>query len=99
MIAFTVVHYLLNICYGMAIVAGVHGAEGAPSLIFGVGFGFLMLEFAFALLSAALWQSALGTLAWIRIFGGSVIGAGVAFLAVNRNHPLAELLHNAEEET
>lgn len=98
-IAFTVVHYLLNICYGIAIVAGVHGAVRAPSLIFGIGFGLLMLEFAFALLSAALWHSPLGTLAWLRIFGGSLIGAVVAFLVVARRHPLAELLHRAEEET
>lgn len=98
-IAFTVVHYLLNIAYGAAIMAGVHGAVRAPSLIFGIGFGFLMLEFAFALLSAALWHSPLGALAFLRIFGGSVIGAAVAFAVIMRHHPLATLLHQAEEET
>ena len=98
-IAFTLVHYLLNIAYGTAIMAGVHGAVRAPSLIFGIGFGFLMLEFAFALLSAALWHSPLGSLAFLRIFGGSVIGAGVAFTVILRHHPLAALLHKAEEET
>jgi hypothetical protein len=97
-IAFTVVHYLLNIFYGLAIMSGIHGAVHAPSLIFGIGFGLLMLEFAFALLSAALWHSPLGTLAWLRIFGGSVIGATVAFLVIARRHPLAELLHQAEDE-
>ena len=98
-IAFTIVHYLLNIAYGAAIMAGVHGAVRAPSLIFGIGFGFLMLEFAFALLSAALWHSPLGSLAFLRIFGGSVIGAAVAFTVILRHHPLAALLHQAEEET
>lgn len=98
-IAFTVVHYLLNIAYGAAIMAGVHGAVRAPSLIFGIGFGFLMLEFAFALLSAALWHSPLGSLAFLRIFGGSVIGAAVALTIIARHHSLLALLHQAEEET
>jgi len=97
-IAFTVVHYLLNIAYGTALIAGVHGAVRAPSLIFGIGFGFLMLEFAFALASAALW-SPLGSLAFVRIFGGSLVGAAVAFSVIRRRHPLATMLHEAEEET
>ena len=96
-IAFTVVHYLLNIFYGVTLVSGIHGAARAPSLIFGIGFCFLMLEFAFALLSAALWH-ALGSLAWLRIFGGSVFGAAIAFFVIARHHPLAELLHQAEAE-
>lgn len=98
-IGFTVVHYLLNIAYGVAIVSAVHGAVRAPSLMFGIGFGVLMLEFAFALLSAALSRSALGELAWLRIFGGSVIEVVMMFVIVGRRHRLAELLHNAEEET
>jgi hypothetical protein len=97
-VAFTVIHYLLNICYGMAILSEVHGAVRAPSLIFGIGFGFLMLEFAFALLSAALSPSALGALVWVRLFGGSLIGAAVAFLVVRRRHRLVELLRKAEAE-
>lgn len=99
MAMFTVVHYLLNIAYAVSIIALVHSAVRAPSLIFGIGFGFLMLEFAFALLSAMLSRSALGELAWVRIFGGSLIGAVIAFVIVARRHPLAELLRQAEEET
>ncbi|HEY2851799.1 MAG TPA: hypothetical protein VGJ18_03085 [Gemmatimonadaceae bacterium] len=98
-VMFTVIHYLLNLAYGVTIISLVHGAVRAPSLVFGIGFGFLMLELAFALVSAALSRSALGELAWIRIFGGSVIGAVIAFVIVARRHPLAELLRKAEEET
>ena len=36
---FTVVHYLLNIIYGVAIVAVVRDAERTPSVIFGLIFG------------------------------------------------------------
>ena len=98
-IAFTIVHYLLNIACGVAILSGVHGALRAPSLIFGLGFGVLMLELAFALVTAALAQSALGELAWIRIFGGSVIGVVLMVVIVERRHRLLQLLRTAEEET
>jgi len=95
---FTVMHYLLNVAYGVAIMSIVHTAARAPSAIFAVGFGFLMLEFAFALVTAAFSSGRLGELAWVRLFGGSVIGAVIAIVIVTRRHPLVALLHHAEEE-
>ena len=77
----------------------VHTAGRTPSAIFAVGFGFLMLEFAFALVTAAVSSGRLGELAWVRVFGGSVIGAVIAIFIVTRRHPLLALLHQAEEET
>jgi hypothetical protein len=96
---FTVMHYLLNVAYGVAIMSIVHAARRTPSAIFAVGFGFLMLEFAFALVTAAFSSGRLGELAWVRLFGGSVIGAVIAIFMVTRRHPLLALLHRAEEET
>jgi hypothetical protein len=96
---FTVMHYLLNVAYGVAIMSIVHTAGRTPSAIFGMGFGFLMLEFAFALVTAAFSSGKLGELAWVRLFGGSVIGAVIAMLMVTRRHPLLAILHQAEHET
>jgi hypothetical protein len=96
---FTVMHYLLNVAYGVAIMSLIHTAARTPSAIFAVGFGFLMLEFAFALVTAAFSNSRLGELAWVRLFGGSVIGALIAVVIVTRRHSLVTLLHRAEEET
>jgi hypothetical protein len=96
---FTVLHYLLNVAYGIAIMSIVHTAGRTPSAIFAVGFGFLMLEFAFALVTAAFSSGRLGELAWVRLFGGSVIGAVIAIFMVTRQHSLLALLHRAEEET
>ena len=96
---FTVMHYLLNVAYGVAIMSIVHTAGRTPSAIFGMGFGFLMLEFAFALVTAAFSSGKLGELAWVRLFGGSVIGAVIAMLMVTRRHSLLAILHQAEHET
>ncbi|HEY2376155.1 MAG TPA: hypothetical protein VGH98_09295 [Gemmatimonadaceae bacterium] len=96
---FTVMHYLLNVAYGVAILSIIHTAGRTPSAIFAVGFGFLMLEFAFALVTAAFSSGRLGELAWVRLFGGSVIGAVIAIVIVTRRHSLVALLHQAEEET
>ena len=96
---FTLMHYLLNVAYGVAIMSIVHTAGRTPSAVFAVGFGFLMLEFAFALVTAAFSSGRLGELAWVRLFGGSVIGAVIAIFMVTRRHSLLALLHQAEEET
>ncbi|MDQ3949592.1 MAG: hypothetical protein M3282_04530, partial [Gemmatimonadota bacterium] len=96
--SFTVIHYLLNVTYGLAIVSLIHGAVRQPSLLFAVGFGFLMMEFAFAMVTVML-SHVLGELAWVRIFGGSLIGAAIAIIILSRRHPLAAQLRQAEEET
>jgi hypothetical protein len=96
--SFTVIHYLLNVTYGLAIVSLIHGAVRQPSLLFAVGFGFLMMEFAFAMVTVML-SHVLGELAWVRIFGGSLIGAAIAIMILSRRHPLATQLRQAEEET
>ncbi len=95
---FTVVHYLLNLAYALAIVSLIHGAVRQPSLLFAVGFGFLMMEFAFAMATVML-SHVLGDLAWVRIFCGSLIGAAIAVIMLSRRHPLAAQLRQAEEET
>jgi hypothetical protein len=96
---FTVVHLLLTVAYGIAIVSVVHGAVGVPSLIYGLGFGVLFLEIAFAFLTVMLASTSLGDLAWVRIFGGSVIGASIALRLVAQRHPLTLMLRLADEES
>ncbi len=97
--AFTAMHYVLNVGYAVVILSAIHGAERAPSLILAVIFGVLTFEGAMAMLTNVLAQAALGTVAWIGIFGGSVISSAVAIVLLNRTHPLATYLHRAEEET
>jgi hypothetical protein len=97
--AFTVVHLLLTIVYGVAVVSVVHGAVRLPSLIYGLGFGLLFLEIAFAFLTVMLSSTSLGDLAWVRIFVGSMIGASIALTLVSRRHPLTLMLRLADEES
>jgi hypothetical protein len=96
--AFTLVHYLLNLIYGVVILSLIHGAAREPSLMIAVGFGFLMVEFAFAMVTVML-SHLLGELAWVRIFGGSVVGALIAIVVLARRHPLAAELRRAERES
>lgn len=96
---FTVMHYLLHIAYAVAILSAIHGAERAPSLIIGVIFGVVTLEGAIAMMTNVLAQAALGGIAWIEIFGGSLIATAIAIVLLARTHPLATYVHQAEEET
>ena len=97
--AFTVLHLLLTAAYGVAIVSVVHGAVRVPSLIYGLGFGILFLEIAFAFLTVMLASTSLGDLAWVRIFVGSMIGASIALALVAQRHPLTLMLRLADEES
>lgn len=93
---FTTVHYLLNIVYGMVIVSAIHGAAREPSLAIAVVFGLVMLEIAFAMLTVLLSHIGLGELAWVGIFGGSLIGMAIALFVLSRRHPLAARLRDAD---
>ena len=94
--AFTAVHSLLNVVYGIAIVAGIHGTRREPTLMMALVFGFLMVEFGFAFLTAVFSTLGLGALAWLRLFGGSVIGALVAVAFLSRGYPLVAQLRQAK---
>jgi hypothetical protein len=98
-IVFTAVHYLLSILYGVTLMSTIHGAERAPSLMYAFGFGLLFSEVVFAFVTVAFSNVGLGDLAWLRIFGASVVGAAVAVAVIARHHSLARLLHQAEAET
>jgi len=97
-VAFTALHFLLNVLYGIAIVSIVHAAARAPSLIIALLFGFVVIEIAFAMLTVFLSNLGLGELAWLRIFGGSLVGASIAFVLLSRKHPLVAHLRRAEDE-
>jgi len=93
---FTTVHYLLNIVYGVVIVSAVHGAAREPSLALAVVFGLVILEIAFAMLTVLLSHLGLGELAWVGIFGGSLVGMVLALIVLSRRHPLAARLRDAD---
>jgi hypothetical protein len=93
---FTVVHYLLNIVYGVVIVSAVHGATREPSVALALVFGLVTFEIALAMLTVLLSHLGLGELAWVRIFGGSLVGAAVALFLLSRRHPLASQLRHAD---
>lgn len=95
---FSVIHYVLNVAYGIVVVSAIHGAEREPSLIIAVTFGVLIVEIAAAMVTVLLSHLGLGELAWVRIFGGSLIGASIAIIALARGHPLVAELRRAEDE-
>ena len=97
-VVFTVLHYILNVVYGMIIMAMIHASKDTPSLIIGGIFVFLTFEFALGMTTILLSHLGLGELAWLRIFGASLIGAAAALVLVARRHPLAARLHEAEAE-
>lgn len=97
-VIFTALHYLLNVVYGVAVVSGLRTAAREPGAIMAVVFGFIMVEFGLALISTFASNLGLGTLAWLRIFGGSLIGSVIAVAILSRRHPLAERLRCANDE-
>jgi hypothetical protein len=98
-LVFTAVHYVLSVLYAVTLLSTILGAERAPSLMYAFGFGLLFSEVVFAFVTVAFSNVGLGDLAWLRIFGASVLGAVVAVALIARHHPLATLLHQAEAET
>ena len=98
-VAFTAMHFLLNIVYGIVLLSAVHGAERAPSLILAVVFGTLLFEVAMAMLTVILVNLGVGSAAWVGVFGGSLLATALAGLLLARSHPLIEYLHRAEEES
>jgi hypothetical protein len=98
LVVFTIVHYLLNVTYGVVLLSAVHGAERTPSLIIAAMFGMLTLEGAFAMFTNILVESSVGSVAWAGIVGGSLIGTAVAITLLSRTHPLLRYLRRAEEE-
>ena len=97
-VAFTAVHYLLNVTYGVVLLSAVHGAERSPSIIIGVIFGVITLETAFAMYTSILAQSSLGNTAWVGILGGSLIATAIAIALLARTHPLVDYVRRAEAE-
>src|SRR6266851_657354 len=95
---FTVLHYVFNVVYAVVIVWAIHGATREPSLTVAVAFGFFIVEFGFAMLTVLLSHLGLGELAWVRILGGNLIGAVVAFVLLFRTHPLAQELKAAQRQ-
>ena len=93
---FTVVHYLLNIVYGVVIVSAVHGTAREPSLALALVFGLVTFEIALAMLTVLLSHLGLGKLAWVRIFGGSLVGVVIALFMLSRRHPVASQLRGAD---
>ena len=96
-VAFTLVHYVLNMVYAVSVVSLIHSATRHPTLILVALIGFTMVEIGFIMLTAAL-SYFLGGIAWVSIFGGSLIGAAIAFQLLALKHPLRALLRQAEEE-
>ena len=96
-VVFTTVHLVLNLVYGMSLVSVIHGAAREPSLIMAALFGFVMVEIGFIMVAGVL-SNFLGGIAWVSIFGGSLIGAAIAFQLIALRYPLGALLRQAEME-
>ena len=97
-IPFTIAHYLLNITLGIVLAQWVRASERVPSLAIALTFGLVMFQVAFAMLTPLLGQLGLGNVAWVSIFGGSMIGTALSLALLNQRHPLVRQLHRAEAE-
>jgi hypothetical protein len=97
-VPFTVAHCILNIAYGLVIVAAMRGAARAPSLIIAVLVGIVMLEIALTMGTVLLAETILGPLAWVRILGGSLFGTAIIIAVLARRYPLIAMLREAEHE-
>ena len=95
-VAFTIVHYVLNVVYASVLVAAIRGTRREPTLMMAVVFGFIMVEFAFAFVTTVFSNLGLGALAWVRLFAGSLIGAVVAALVLARHHRLVDCVRQAK---
>jgi hypothetical protein len=95
---FTAFHYALNVAYGIAVMAAFHGSEREPGLMMAVTFGVVIVQTAVAMTTVLLAHLGLGDLAWVRIFGGSLIGATIAIIVLARRHPPAVVLRRADDE-
>ncbi len=96
-LAFTVVHYALNVAYGVALVAAIHGAAREPTLLIGVALVSFIVEFGWVMIANLLSHVGLGKLAWLRILVGSVIGVVTTWLYLARRHPLRQEFAAAEK--
>jgi len=95
---FTAFHYLLNVVYGIAAVALIHASAREPRVLIAALLGFFVIEFAFVMGTVLLSHAGLGQLAWVRVLGGNLIGAALAWSILIRSHPLREELRQADAE-
>ena len=80
----------------MLSVAAVHSAARESSLTRVLWFVFVVVEFAFVMVTILLSHVGLGALAWLRIFGGSLVGAAIAILVLSRSHGWRRVVTNQE---
>jgi hypothetical protein len=97
-LAFTVIHCALNVLLGIVVVSVVHGAERVPSLILGLVFCAIIFQMAVTMLINLLAAAFVGDVAWIGLFGGSLLSTAVAIVLLARGHPLIDYVHRAENE-
>jgi hypothetical protein len=95
---FTVAHVALCLLYGKIVAGLMHAAERAPSVIMAMVFGAVLFQTACAMGTVVLAHLALPDLAWVRLFGGSVVGSIVTVAWLHEAHPLGEVLHASEAE-
>jgi len=97
-VVFTIVHYALNVLYGVILVSALRAARRAPSLVIAVIFGVVMMQITFVMATIILSNTGLGQLSWPLILGGSLIGTAVAGFILNRRYPIVAQLARAEAE-
>jgi hypothetical protein len=97
-VPFTVAHVTLCVIYGIVVASMAQAAERTPSVVMALIFGAILFQTACAMVTAMLSQVVPVDLAWVRLFGGSLVGSGVTFAWLHRTHRLGDVLHEAERE-
>ena len=94
--AFTVVHFLLCVAYGLTIMSAIHASMKEPTVIIALIFCTILFQAAFVVVTAILANVGAGQLVWSKFFAGNVMAAILTYMLVDRNHPLSDLYHAAE---
>ncbi len=97
-VTYSIVHLLLHVVFGIAVVYAVHGAMHEQSIAVALVFGAIMMVIGFAFVTTLLSNLVLGNLAWFELFVGGVIGTALAIVLLGRRHPLLAQLRRAEDE-
>jgi hypothetical protein len=93
---FTVIHFVLCLGYGFAIIGMVHASMKEPTVMFGIIFSTILFQFGFVVMTALLANIGIGPLAWGQFLVGNFVAAALTFALVARNHSLRDLFHAAE---
>lgn len=93
---FTLLHFLLCVSYGLAIMSAVHASLKEASVIYALIFTSILFQAGFVMLTILLDSFGMGRSAWGKFLGGNLVALVITYAIVVRKHPLLEVFRTAE---